>query len=69
MIKTSFTYFTHCSNLQKLTMLSTTRRKVLIILALLEKKKPVVFQDRILKHKYEENTKYCEQSQCFYGFW
>ena len=62
MIKTSFSHFVHCSNLQKLNMLyiSITRKKVLIIFASL--KKQTVFLYRILKHQYEENTKYFEQS-------
>lgn len=40
MIKTSFSYFIHCSNLQKLNILYiyTTPKKVLIIFASLEKK-------------------------------
>lgn len=63
MIKTSFSYFIRCSNLQKLNILyiHTTPKKVLIIFASLEKKK-TVFQYRIHKHQYEENTKYFEQS-------
>lgn len=41
MIKTSFSYFIRCSNLQKLNILyiHTTPKKVLIIFASLEKKK------------------------------
>lgn len=65
MIKTSFSYFIHCSNLQKLNMLyiCTTRKEVLIIFASLKKTQTkTAFQYRILKHQHEENTKYFEQS-------
>lgn len=67
MIKTSFSYFIHCSNLQKLNMLyiCTTRKKVLIIFASLKKKKKKPkqhFNTEFSKHQHEENTKYFEQS-------
>lgn len=59
MIKTSFSYFIYCSNVQKLHLHAhTIRKNVLIIFASLKKNPETVFQYRILKHQYEENTKY-----------